>query len=73
MEWPGVLLIMNGTGQRILTVIIWFMQNDKNYSKNKTPSYFKIQIDIYSGKGRIRGVSGSDQGSTDQNRLAGGP
>ena len=42
MEWPGVLLRTNGTGQRILTVIIWFMPNDKNHSKNKTHSYFKI-------------------------------
>ena len=42
MEWPGVLLRMNGTGQQTLTVIIWFMPNDKNYSTNKTRSYFKI-------------------------------
>ena len=56
MEWHGALLKMNGTGQRILTVIIWFTLNDKNFYQ--AIKLVQIQRMERSLDGRVSGRSG---------------
>ena len=55
MEWHGALLKMNGTGQRILTVIIWFTLNDNFYQAIKLVQIQRMKRSL---DGRVSGQSG---------------